>query len=118
ARSTARGLSRYLRNLGFTPNRVTEGPIGPHRNWAHADASLAEVKRVGKAFGGTVNDVVLAAVTTSFRELLVSRGEDVSTARVKSLVPVSTRGSDGRGVPDNRVSAILYDLPVAIDDPV
>lgn len=117
-RSTVRGLSQYVHNLGFTPNRVTEGSIGPHRNWAHAAASLPEVKTVGRSFGGTVNDVILASVTTSFRHLLLSRGEDASAARVKSLVPVSTRGSDGRDVPDNRVSAILYDLPVAIADPV
>lgn len=117
-RSTVRGLSQYVRNLGFVPNRVTEGAIGPHRNWAHAAASLLEVKEVGKTLGGTVNDVILAAITTSFRELLSSRGEDVSVARVKSLVPVSTRGDDGRGIPDNRVSAILYDLPVSIADPV
>lgn len=116
--STARGFTQYLRNLGFTPNQVTEGSIGPHRNWAHARASLAEVKQVGRTFGGTVNDVILAAVTASFRELLLSHDEDVTTARVKTLVPVSTRGVDGRGIPDNRVSAILYDLPVSIADPL
>ena len=37
---------------------------------------------------------------------------------MRSLVPVSTRGTDGSGVPDNRVSAILYDLPVGVADPV
>ena len=37
---------------------------------------------------------------------------------VRSLVPVSTRHDDGQGVPDNRVSALLYELPVHIADPV
>lgn len=117
-RSTVRGVTRYARNLGFTPPQVTEGSIGPHRNWAHATASLDDVKTVGKAFGGTVNDVVLAAVAGSFRELLLGHGSDLSTAAIRSLVPVSTRQDDGRGVLDNRVSAMLYDLPVSIADPV
>ena len=33
-------------------------------------------------------------------------------------MPVSTRHDDGQGVPDNRVSTLLYDLPVHIADPV
>ena len=40
---------------------------------AHA-CPLDEVKTVRRAFGGTVNDVVLAAVTRGFRELLLARG--------------------------------------------
>ena len=116
--STVRGLSGYLRNLGVTPHLATEGNIGPHRAWAHATASLDEVKTIRTAFGGTVNDVVLAAVTGSFRNLLLAHDADVSTAIMRSLIPVSTRHEDARGVPDNRVSAILYDLPVSIDDPI
>ena len=116
--STVRGLTRFLGNMGFTSTSVTEGSIGPHRNWAHATASLADVKMVGKAFGGTVNDVILSAVTSSFRQLMLDHGEDVSTTTIRSLVPVSTRSDNGRGVPDNRVSAMLYELPVSLADPV
>ena len=118
ASSTASGLARYARNLVGGPPLSIEGTIGPHRAWAHADASLADVKAVGHAFGGTVNDVVLAVVTGGFRRLLETRGDDPATATVRSLVPVSTRGTDARGVPDNRVSAILYDLPVGVGDPI
>ena len=118
ATSTARGLARYARGLVAWPQLSIEGTIGPHRAWTHADSSLADVKAVGQAFGGTVNDVVLAAVTGGFRRLLETRGDDPTTATVRSLVPVSTRGTDEQGVPDNRVSAILYDLPVGIADPV
>jgi hypothetical protein len=42
----------------------------------------------------------------------------VDRAVVRSLLPVSTRHDDGRGIPDNRVSALLYDLPVHVADPV
>ena len=73
---------------------------------------------MGHALGDTVNDVVLAVVAGGFRRLLETRGDDPAAATVRSLVPVSTRGTDAQGVPDNRVSAILYDLPVGLADPV
>jgi diacylglycerol O-acyltransferase len=69
-------------------------------------------------FGGTINDVVLAVVSGGYRQLLLSRGEDADRARVRSLVPVSTRHEEGHGVPDNRVSTLLYELPVQVADPV
>lgn len=118
ATSTVRGLTRYARNLLSGPPLSIEGTIGPHRSWAHADASLTDVKAVGHALGGTVNDVVLAVVAGGFRRLLETRGDDPAEATVRSLVPVSTRGTDAQGVPDNRVSAILYDLPVGEADPL
>ncbi len=118
ASTTVRGLIRYAKNLTGAPPLSIEGTIGPHRAWAHSSSGLPDVKTIRNAFGGTVNDVVLATVSGGFRRLLEARGEDLSDASVRSLVPVSTRGTDGSGVPDNRVSAILYDLPVGVADPV
>ena len=74
------------------------------------------------ALGGTFNDVVLASITNGFRELLLSRGEDVERV-VRTLVPVSVRPRDaagkaiGDGTYENRVSAMFAELPVDIDDP-
>jgi diacylglycerol O-acyltransferase len=68
--------------------------------------------------GGTVNDVVLASVTSGFRDLVVARGEDPDHVALRTLVPVSVRDETGRGVCDNRVSAIFLDLPVHIEDPL
>jgi diacylglycerol O-acyltransferase / wax synthase len=115
---TARGLARFAGDLGATPPLSIEGTIGPHRAWSHSSASLGDVRTIRAAFGGTINDVVLAAVSGGYRELLISRGEDADRAVVRSMVPVSTRHDDGRGVPDNRVSTLLYDLPVQVADPV
>jgi diacylglycerol O-acyltransferase / wax synthase len=121
ARSTlanAAGALRFLRHLAPTRPLSIEGSIGPHRVWAHSSASLADVKTIRSAFGGTVNDVVLAAVAGGYRRLLETRGEDADRAVVRTLVPVSTRQDGGQGVLDNRVSALLYELPVHLADPV
>ena len=72
------------------------GPVGSHRVVAWAAAPLSDVKAVRSTLGGTVNDVVLAAITNGFRELLLSRGESVDDRTVRTLIPVSVRGSRGR----------------------
>jgi WS/DGAT/MGAT family acyltransferase len=113
----ARGLLRMRNVARPTPPSSLNGAVGPHRRWSWARAHLADVKAVRTAFGGTVNDVVLACIAGGFRELLLSRGE--STERViRSLVPVSVRSPGEHGVYNNRVSAMFADLPVAIGDPV
>ncbi|MCU1453648.1 MAG: acyltransferase [Acidimicrobiales bacterium] len=100
------------------------GPIGSHRVVAWADASLDDVKAVRAGLGGTVNDVVLAAITNGFRRLLVARGDEVDGRVVRTLVPVSVRGTRddgaaaGDGSFDNKVSAMFAALPVGLDDPV
>jgi diacylglycerol O-acyltransferase / wax synthase len=76
------------------------------------------VKRIRAALGGTVNDVLLAAITRGFRDLLIERGELSEGLVVRSLVPISLRRKDERGVITNRVSAVLANLPVAEPDPV
>ncbi len=94
------------------------GPIGPHRRWSWAASTLEEVRDIRSALGGTVNDVVLAAITRGFRDLLMARGEQVDGRVVRTLVPVSVRRESERGIYNNRVSGLFPGLPVGIEDPV
>ena len=112
------GVLRLGRTLPATSALSIEGTIGPHRRWCHAEASLDDIQVIRRAFGGTVNDVVLAACAGGYRALLLHRGEDADNAEVRTLVPVSVRAPDAHGVPDNRVSALLYELPVGVSDPM
>ena len=64
----------------------SQPPVG----WANA--TMSEVKRIRAGLGGTVNDVILTAITRGYRDLLEGRGELVPDMVVRSLVPVSTRG--------------------------
>jgi len=65
-----------------------------------------------------VNDVVLAAISSGFRALLLDRGEQPEPHEVPSLVPVSVRAPGEEGSLGNQVSATVADLPVHIADPV
>ena len=108
-----------LAKQAITPTaRSLNGPIGPHRRWAWTEGKFEEFKAVRTAFGGTVNDVVLAAITGGFRDLLQGRGELSSEKLVvRSMGPVSVRKSDQKGSMNNQVSAVFVDLPVGLPDP-
>lgn len=110
-------LLRSLAEWGEPSATSLNGPIGPHRRWSWAEASLDDVKAVRRELGGTVNDVVLASITAGFRSLLLRRGEDVSNRVVRTLVAVSVRSEAEQGTLNNRVSALFPGLPVAIADP-
>ena len=94
------------------------GPIGPHRRWSWAASTLEQVKEIRAALGGTVNDVVIAAITRGFRDLLLGRDEKVDGKVVRTLVPVSVRRASEKGLYNNRVSGLFPGLPVGIEDPV
>ncbi len=113
-----RGLPTSARRLVSPSARSLNGPTGPHRRWEWTQESLGEVKLIRKAVGGTVNDVVLTAITRGFRDLLAGRGELVDGQVVRSMVPVSVRAEEERGTLNNRVSAVLVNLPVGETDPL
>jgi diacylglycerol O-acyltransferase len=121
AREVVKGLSAMTGLVRRTPPSSLNGPLGPHRRYAWASTTVNDIKVIRKGLGGTFNDVVLAAITNGFRELLLDRGESVDRV-VRTLVPVSVRPRDGQGraVGDgslqNRVSAMFAELPVSIDD--
>jgi WS/DGAT/MGAT family acyltransferase len=92
--------------------------IGPHRRFAGVACELADFKAVKNAFGGTVNDVVLAVVAGALRHWLHSRGVRTEGLELRALVPVSVRTQDQRGAGGNRIAAMRGPLPVWVDDPV
>ncbi|MPQ99818.1 wax ester/triacylglycerol synthase family O-acyltransferase [Modestobacter sp. I12A-02628] len=90
--------------------------IGRQRRVAIARADLDQLKRVRKAQGGTVNDVLLATVTGALREWLLSRGEPVvGSTSVRALVPLSVQPEETATA--NQVSSFLVDLPVGEPNP-
>jgi diacylglycerol O-acyltransferase len=118
ALQTVQGTAAMGSLLRPAPRSSLNGSIGPHRRWDWASCRLSEVKTVREGLGGTVNDVVLAAITRGFRDLLLARGEDPSRLTVRTLVPVSVRRPSDRGEYNNRVSAMYAELPIGIEDPV
>jgi diacylglycerol O-acyltransferase len=118
AAGVARAVIRFSPSLWPAVGSSLSGNIGQQRRYAWARASLQDVKTIKRVFGGTVNDVVLAAISSGFRALLLDRGEQPEPHEVPSLVPVSVRAPGDEGSLGNQVSATVADLPVHIADPV
>jgi WS/DGAT/MGAT family acyltransferase len=79
---------------------------------------LSDFKLVKNAFGGTVNDVVLATVAGALRRWLQSRGVRTDGLELRALVPVSIRAADEHGAAGNRLAVMRGPLPVYIEDPI
>ncbi len=112
------------------PDSPLNAVIGEARRFAAVDTDLDDYRRIRKAYGGTVNDVILTVVTGALRGWLQTRGAVTPPgAVVRALLPVSVgsgdigdgaegTGEDSTAALDNRVSPYLVDLPVGEPDPV
>ena len=119
AATLTRDLTSLRAPAGAPTARSLNGPLRAERQWVQARARLADVKTIRRALGGTVTDVLLAAVSGGFRALLQRRGDPLPPElMVRTLVPLSLRTQTARGIPDNRVSALFAELPVGLQDPV
>ncbi len=91
---------------------VLAGDPGPERTWTTTRVPMGDVRRIRAAFGGTVNDVVMALMSGAYRALLADLGVDPDQQAVRVLVPVSLR-SPGDLSANNQISALLVSLPLA-----
>ena len=82
-------------------------PISPARSFAMLDLPLSEVKAVGKAFGATVNDVVLSVFDDAMQRHQARSGA-VGGGRMVAVVAMSTRREGDKSA--NAVTASLVTL--------
>jgi diacylglycerol O-acyltransferase / wax synthase len=92
--------------------------ISAHRRYTWVDADLAQFKAIKDTLGGTLNDVVLTAVSLALGHHMRAQGFDTEGLVLKAMVPVSVRADIERGALGNRVAAMWAPLPVGIVDPV
>jgi len=104
--------------LNPAPDTPLNVPIGPHRRFAVVRQQLADYREVKRAFGGTINDVILTVVSGALASWLRSRGVRTEGVEMRALVPVSVRTEDQRNTLGNRLTAMRGPLPIYIDDPV
>jgi WS/DGAT/MGAT family acyltransferase len=103
---------------GIESETVSCGKLGvPKRVAWSAPIPLDQVNVVRRQLGGTVNDVLLAAVSGALRRYLLARGEEVDGVEIHAAVPVSMRPPGGPATLENKVGAILLALPLWPADP-
>jgi diacylglycerol O-acyltransferase len=93
------------------------GPLGPRRAFHYQTVSLAHARAVGKAFGCTLNEVLIAIVAGGVRRWLWEQRHLPGLATIGYL-PISTRTESERGAWGNRVVSLPLALPTHLADPV
>ena len=99
-----------------TPLSRFNGRISSDRGFVFGSISLTDIKIVRKAFDVSVNDVLLALVSTSVREYLKVRG-DLPRLSLKTGIPVSLRTDDDDKI-SNRVTQASVTLATDLANPV
>lgn len=91
--------------------------VGRGRKLALIRSSLSTFTAIGRTYGGTVNDVLLAVTAGGLRALLRSRGEVVEDTTIRIYVPVSLRRGL-RGTPGgNLIGQMAVPLRLGEPDP-
>ncbi len=112
-RALTEAMGGSLRLPSETPfNRV----IGPHRRFDWMTMDLADIKKLRKSLGGSLNDIVLTIVTGAVRSFLRARHVNPDKLDFRVMAPVSVRSENERGALGNRVSAWIVPLPIGETD--
>jgi WS/DGAT/MGAT family acyltransferase len=101
------------------PATAFKGPLGIPKRVAWSEpVAVADVKEIGAALQGTVNDVLLAAMTGGLRRYLEGRGKPAGGLNFRAAMPVNLRALDDMASLGNQFGLIFLSLPVGIADPV
>ena len=101
-----------------TPTRFKGAPLGDKRiAWADP-IPLPEVKAVSRAFGCSVNDMLLAAVAGALKGYLQEKGDRTSGVELRALVPVNLRPPGSGEALGNRFGIVAVELPVGFASPL
>ena len=91
--------------------------VGPRRRFALIRTSLPKAREVGRAHGGTVNDVLLAVTAGGLRAVLEHRGEPVEGTTLRIYVPVSLRRHLRGPLQGNLIAQMAVPLRLGETDP-
>ena len=101
------------------PPTIFKGELGVIKKVAWSKPiPLNEVKAIGKVTEGTVNDVLITAVTGGLRRYMRKRGERVKGLNFRATIPVNLRPLDGPIEFGNKFGLVFLSLPVGIADPL
>jgi diacylglycerol O-acyltransferase len=111
-------LSRLLPEIAASTERLRFNVIyrGPQK-FAWAELPLEEIKTIRETFGTSVNDVLLALVTSTVRRYTELHGDRVKGRLLRMMVPVNLRGKDSPVELGNRISIVPVTIPLDIRDP-
>ena len=93
-------------------------PFSGRRSITGLAAPLAEVNRIRKVTGGTINDVALTVLGGAVSRYLEEHGEEVDGRIIRIFTPVNVRQTSEHGLLGNRFSMLLVEVPADEKDPL
>ena len=110
-------LQRLLPELA-TPTRLPFNVVchGPQQ-FNYAEIALPDIKAVKDACEATVNDVVLAVVTSTVRRYAELHKVPLAGRTLRIVVPVNLRPQGEAGEFGNRITFLPVDIPLDVADP-
>jgi diacylglycerol O-acyltransferase / wax synthase len=100
-----------------SPTRL-KGQATPGKRVAWSEPMpLDEVKAVGRAFGVSINDVLLACVAGAIGDYLRDKGDDPTGQEIRAMVPVNLRPLSEAWKLGNRFGLAPLVLPIGIAHP-
>lgn len=101
------------------PRTALKGPLGVVKGAAWTrPVELAELKAIGKVLGGTINDVMMTAVSGGVRRYLRSRKQPVDGVSIRAMMPVNLLPPGAAPPGGNHFGLVYVTLPVGVEDPV
>ncbi|MDX2029269.1 MAG: wax ester/triacylglycerol synthase family O-acyltransferase [Blastocatellia bacterium] len=113
-RKVAPQLPRIVAPVQMMP---FNGPGSGDRKLVWNTFSFAEARAIRGALAGTVNDVVLTALSGAVARYVAARGQSTRGRNLRVMVPVSLRQEDQRGALGNLVSVLPVEIPLDVADP-
>ena len=104
------------KGIKLGPRTPLNVAIGARRSFTTARIPLAEAKAIGKHFGVTLNDVVLATVASALRHYFAKDKAILAKAMV-GAVPASLRAT-GDTTANNQVTMMLINMATHLSDPM
>jgi len=90
-------------------------PCGGERKFVWAEFDLADAQAIRTELGGTVNDVILAAVTRAVSRYVQAHREPVEKRFIRMVCPVNVRRDQGESM-GNQITFLPVALPLDIAD--
>jgi diacylglycerol O-acyltransferase len=118
-RSIARALESAVPYFQIPVSRAPfNKPFSGGRKVAFSEFSFQEIRQIRRHVGGTVNDVVLTVLGGALGRYLEMHGQTTENRTARVLTPVNVRKDEEKTSLGNRVSMLLIEVPVGIDDPL
>jgi WS/DGAT/MGAT family acyltransferase len=103
-----------LASIAEAPRTIFNVRVGGQRRVATQSVSLERIKAIGRAAGGTVNDVVLAACSGALRRYLDEQGQLPAESLI-AAVPMALHHEEGTSS-GNAVTSLNTRLGTNLDD--